>query len=305
MSFISFISFNQETESGSPPGRLIIRARRLDDIIVDAGDFPHRRVTRFTVQAGTVLLIAPLRGSAEISGEDFTLSADTRNARLMVRRGQVAITWTEGSAGAIFRLPRIRLQALASAFSGDPLRFAGVNLALERFGAQGLDPWFRTVFAAMPGNESLSDSADFTKAFFDILHAQGKLESAFVVSRSVKGAMEHMRACGPAVDIEALSVKAGVTPRTLRENFKACLGMPLSAYVRWAQLNEIRQRLEGLCEARPMEELAKAADYGCAVAFVRAYRRVFGETPTQTRARAVRSSHERQPFSRQASTGSQ
>jgi AraC-like DNA-binding protein len=81
---------------------------------------------------------------------------------------------------------------------------------------------------------------------------------------------------------------AGVTPITLRKNFRACLDLSVTAFVQRARLEWAFASLATQNESRPISELAIAAGYRSSQAFTTAFQRVFGDSPSLVRSRAVK-----------------
>jgi transcriptional regulator GlxA family with amidase domain len=189
-------------------------------------------------------------------------------------------------------LPRNQLQAAASRRFGQPQRLAGYAFRLDR--DPGCDG-FASIFAQFlerartdqaPGAGPVEDF--FIERTITALERQGLASEALVVARSVKHAMDMVREEDGPNDAERLATAAGVTARTLRNSFRACLGQSLSAFVQQARLDSVRRQLASGRESRSIQALAEAAGFSSATAFARAYLRCFGESPTRTRARAVR-----------------
>ena len=114
-------------------------------------------------------------------------------------------------------------------------------------------------------------------------------EPVFPVARSVQRAVDHLRAhpCH-GLSIHDLAQVAGVTTGTLRRNFRACLGVTATQLIQQIRVEWVRSRLESATESRSISELSLAAGFGAPGMMSRAYQRRFGETPSQTRARAFR-----------------
>lgn len=135
-------------------------------------------------------------------------------------------------------------------------------------------------------------SADIARALplanlAEILDVRPADRNPFPVARSVQRAIDHVRA-NPhdGLSIHDLAQAAGVTAGTLRRNFRTCLGVSVTQLVQQIRLEWVRSRLESATESRSIGELSLAAGFGASGMLARAYQRRFGETPSQTRARA-------------------
>jgi AraC-like DNA-binding protein len=111
------------------------------------------------------------------------------------------------------------------------------------------------------------------------------LQTPRAVSRAVAAIEE-----GAVFDPERLAAVSGVTARTLREGFVAVFGMSLTAYLQRARLERARQSLASGYDSRSIPQVGKESGFSTAPAFTRAYVRAFGESPSETRARAVHAS---------------
>lgn len=88
--------------------------------------------------------------------------------------------------------------------------------------------------------------------------------------------------------VEALAMAVGVAPATLRKNFRASFGVGLSDFICGFRLDWAHRRLTSGFESQPISQLAVAAGFRDGVAFTRAYKRRFGNSPSRARAEAVR-----------------
>jgi AraC-like DNA-binding protein len=156
----------------------------------------------------------------------------------------------------------------------------------EGFGADLDDLLRRAREATGPAGASAQDR--FIDRLVAAIERQQLAPAVFLLARSVKRAMDQVRESGGQCDGDALAAAAGVTSRTLRNSFRACLGLTLATFIQQEQLETVRRQLASARESRTIQAIAEAAGFASAIAFSRAYQRCFGETPTQTRVRAVR-----------------
>lgn len=246
------------------------------------------RDRRFHLTSGAlgVHVVLPLAGTATVvSGEDEHRLGPGR-LLLLAHRSRADLTWTEGARALIVRMPRVLLQEAVAAAFADPRR-VGPILSVVPVGAMAvpLEALRRRIADPVHDGDEVLDRDLADQLVATLSH--GDVETLFPVSRSLKRAADHLMAHPEArVSPAALAQIAGVTLPTLRRNAKICLGMPLGRFVEQVRLTWIHQRLQNHGESRSMAQLAGAAGYHNSSTLARNYQRLFGETPTQTRARA-------------------
>jgi len=84
--------------------------------------------------------------------------------------------------------------------------------------------------------------------------------------------------------IERIARQAGASPRHLQDLFHEHLGASPAAHYRALRLTRARRML--IETTQPVLEIAGAAGFSSAASFARAYRRLHGEPPSETRMRA-------------------
>lgn len=130
------------------------------------------------------------------------------------------------------------------------------------------------------------------RAVIAALAAHDGIDVACPPSRSVSLARCRLDADpSRAWDLEDLARGVGVTPITLQRGFRECVGVTVAGYAQRIRLGDARTRLMSARETRPVSAIAHAAGFASVTAFARAYQRVFGETPTRTRADSARFRH--------------
>lgn len=245
--------------------------------------------------AALVVLVSALAGSAEVIASGGRRTVRTGEVLLLARDEPATIVWSEGARGLLLHPPRVRLQVLAGAELGEPCRLAGVNVAITGAPVSplraALTAWAERAAADPTGlaNSGRRGEAALLAVVVRALRQSGETAEIFPTARSVKRAIDYVRerrqqVCG----LDELASAAGVTPATLRQNFRACLGVSVEVFVQNARLDWARERLVSGRESRSVADLAVEAGFSGAGVFSRAYRRRFGEIPSHTRARAVR-----------------
>jgi AraC-like DNA-binding protein len=247
---------------------------------------PTPQAVTLTPSESMVYVILPTRGSAVAVTADGTHEAEVGAALLLGREDQVDCVWRAGSAGLILHLPRAAIQAEAARFFGEPRRLASIVCV---FGWTDRPVMLKG--PPFPVDRSAEEVMDHERALCaSLIHAlvaAGYGRSAFPIARSVMRAIAHVRTHPQGNwTVEDLAPIAGVTAATLRRNFRSCLGMTVTRVVRDARLLWVRQQLASATESRSIAELSGAAGFATPSMLARAYHLHFGETPSQTRARA-------------------
>lgn len=270
------------------------RRLRLGALGVDIRRFPKLQPTQINVRPNAALLIVPLEGRGELITETLHATVDIAHAVLLARPGTSTLVWTPGSKGLVLHWPRRRAQVLASRSLDLPVRLGASDVVLPLTLSERLGPLVANLVDEIDCTPLLAEDrqrlwVDRLEAVFTTLlvNAPGR-ETILPVSRSIRRAMQHVRE-NAETDLDASTVAtiSGVTPRTLREGFRACLGISLSAFLQETRLRWARERLSSGHDSRAMSEIARATGFGSASSFSRAYVRAFEETPSQTRTRSV------------------
>jgi AraC-like DNA-binding protein len=302
------IAMPKTTSAAQPPRRATVSRRpphrpiavgpaspmvrlRLGGVHAAYRPFPNQRAVTLTPSDSLIYVILPVLGGVVAVTAEDTHSVGTGEALLLARAERVSCVWHPGSAGLVLHIPRASIQAAAARLFDKPCRLAGIVsvfawkvrpafLAGPPFDPCPIDDSLRSA-------ESLERQRMLCRSLVDAIEAAGLGRAVFLVAKSVMRALAHVRA-NPSGDwtAEDLAPVAGVTAATLRKNFRACLGLTVTQVVREARLQWAREQLASAHESRSIAQLADAAGFGSAGVFARAYHQYFGETPTQTRARA-------------------
>lgn len=230
-----------------------------------------------TPDAASFVLVVPVRGYGEVAGE----AQLTPTCATIFSRDAAAITWAPGSDWIVMRCSRSAIQAQASAVYGGGRRLVRAVLSVAVPEGSGA---LRS--AAEGSRRGATPPSDLMKLLVD----QHGLDAVFPLSRAATFARAELDRGAEGGDwgLDDLARRAGVTATTLQRGFRECIGTTVSAYAKMVRLREARGRLVDLRESRPIAAIAVAAGFANADRFARAYHQLFGETPTQTRSRAVR-----------------
>jgi len=102
-------------------------------------------------------------------------------------------------------------------------------------------------------------------------------------ARLVRRAEDYMRAHrGEPVSVLDLCRELAVSERTLHHAFQAIRGLSPMAYFRAVRLNAVRQELKAAADTATVHEIARRWGFWHTGEFAAAYRRLFGELPSQT-----------------------
>lgn len=205
-----------------------------------------------------------------------------------------------GSSCRLIRTPRRAIQGLASAACGRPCRLSNVNLIVPAPGCPR-----RATEAALRMEQIVCGSApeqaserralelEWNQALVDLLRQlDDERGDVFATAGSVARGIAYIRQRAPVMCsmLEIASV-AGVTPITLRKNFRACLDMSVTAFEQRARLDWAMTSLLSAKESRSIAQMATAAGYRSSQAFTTAFQRLFGESPSAVRSRTVKENH--------------
>jgi AraC-like DNA-binding protein len=266
------------------------RRFKAGQIDFDYRAFPHERTVSLVSTETMVRIAVPVTGSAIVVSEDETVVLGTGSALLSAAACRTTSIWAPGSSAVFLDVPRAVIQAHASRMTGEPRRLAAFE-HIFRWSSDLLDAVpFPAAFCANAnpfGAEEVLLGRRVLASLVEALQADPAAPTLFPVARSVRRAVDHIRADPQhASSIHDLAQVAGVTAGTLRRNFRACLGVTVTQLAQQLRLEWVRSRLESPTESRAIGDLALAAGFGASGMLTRAYQRRFGETPSQTRARA-------------------
>ena len=277
----------------APDGEATVRRRaRAGSIVIEHRSFPRQHSLSARIKPGAVVLLVPSSGRVTVVTDGNSLTVEPGQVALLARPQDGTLVWSAGACGDILHIRRDLVQICASRYFSEPRRLgaADTRIAADRPFMEALAALMASALPVKPAIESVpSDGdADFHLALVALAERHDLADALFVDVRSAREAMAYVRAnhhrdCSPA----ALAAIAGVTERTLRERFRQCLGVSIAAFVQDVRLDWAYARLTTARESRSIHDLARAAGFNTAGAFSKSYLRRFGESATQTRARAV------------------
>lgn len=276
-----------------PSQPAILRQRfKLGPIDFDYRAFPRQRVVSLTSTDAMVHIVLPIIGEAVVVSNGETHRLAPGSALLLAAGNRTAAVCVAGSSILFLHIPRAVIQAAASRSFGDPRRLAAVDHAFQWSADQLGAILPRAAVTAEPDSSIVEDvllERRTPDSLISALRRDAAAEMLFPVARSVQRAVEQIRA-NPQQNwtVHDLAQAAGVTPGTLRRNFRTCLGFTMNQVVQTIRIEWVRSRIESSSESRSISDIASAAGFGTSRMMSRAYQRHFGETPSQTRSRAFR-----------------
>ena len=267
----------------------------VGELIVDLRYFARETTADVLVPRARALLLLPLNGPADMAAGDETRDCPAATPFLFAGKERLGVTWRAGSVALFVYLKRDRLNAAASAMLADGRRLAAMAMPLVPAGDDRRLERAADRIISLCGNLSPSHcpasfavETELYQALACRLASSADVQAILPPVRAVSEAMrlvrdDHRR----AFDVESLAAMAGVTGQTLRKGFRACLGITVKEYIRTIRLEWAREQLKSARESRSIADLALAAGFADTPAFSRGYLRHYGESPSQTRARAV------------------
>lgn len=268
-------------------GRSAQRSRfKAGPLEFDYRFFPEQRTLTVTSTEAVAHIVVPLSGKAVAVDNEKSVALNPGQSLLLAAAGRTACLWSAGSSGLVLHLRRPALQAEASRILHDPRRLAMVNLAFR----WPVDALVACGIGQIGGLPEGCSANGVLESLIAALLSEAQSSDTFPVARSVRRAVEHIRSNpNHGWSIHDLAAMAGVTVATLQRNFRSCLGVTVTQLVQTIRLEWVRARLESATESRSISQLSLASGFGASGMLNRAYHRHFGETPSQTRARAFRS----------------
>jgi AraC-like DNA-binding protein len=274
----------------------VIPSRRVQcgDILFETIHTDRRKTMQLRSTANTVVMLFAISGRVSVTAEEFAESASPHVALLLARPGAAKAVWEAGAQGLVAHLPRRRIQAAASQDFGAPHRLASINLLLGREDAtERLFNCVGSVFSPVLVRKDacFENTKSLIMALIEALGVPSSVggRTPFIQAGSVRRTLDYIREPSTTdYSLQRLAAAAGVTERTLRDNFRNVLGQSLPTVIQRCRLEAAHARLASALDSRPVQAFALDAGFKSAGAFARAYQRLFGESPTATRVLAAK-----------------
>lgn len=276
---------------------------RVGEIIAEVRSIARDTSGDILVPSTRALLFVPFSGTTFVEVGDEQHVCSDGEPFFYAGEPRLSVAWSAGMIGLLLLLRRDRLNAAISALGTDGRRLAACAVTLPASGTsaapraanhasleQAAGRIMRLFGARIALKDAISLAAEdaLYKSIAERIVTHGEKD---VIAPPVRAVSDAMRLIADnhqiSGDIEELAARVGVTGQTLRKGFRLCLGMTVKEHIRAVRLEWAHQRLDSTRESRAVAELANAAGFKTAASFSHAYVRRFGESPTQTRARAV------------------
>lgn len=243
--------------------------------------------------ADTLQMIVPVEGAvAGISGAIGVTTLANGDVLLLSQMAAIKCRFTACSVLLVIDLPGCALQAATFAQRGEPRRLGQIARTLSSATRRpALARALARLAHVYPGSGTQTGQMNIVgsylvAALIKDLCEQDAVHGGFPVAASVKRAITRLAEHdAEPVLLDQIVRAAAVAHATLSRAVKDTTGISLTNFVQHARLDWARDRLGNVRESRSLTALAAVAGYRPTV-FTRNYQRRFGETPTQTRARA-------------------
>jgi AraC-like DNA-binding protein len=238
------------------------------------------------------LMMVPLEGRAEIVQGNQRSEINCGDVVIIDPRETFDLHLYAGQRNLTVGIPAETLKHALSARQQDDRRMSFSHGALAIEGALSVLMRFTGFLCAeldlMQAGSVPPEVPQTLESSFMHLFLQAALEPQrqiqTVIPRSVRLAQRYMQAhCKETLTVEAVAAAAGVSPRTLRAHFsEACETSP----GRWLRDYRLQCARKDLQDGRAnVTEVALRYAFSNVGRFARAYREVFGETPSETQVR--------------------
>lgn len=255
------------------------------------------------------LLQIPLRGGAMVQCGSQTVESHGSMASLPSPTEALSMRWHEDSPQFIVKIDRAAMQLRLSALLQEPLQTPlvfdlGVDLANPAlWGMTSFIAYLRSAVethAVLLGHPVLAEQAENHLLTSLLLCAGHNYSAALaagatvsgathtVLPRMVKRAQEYMRShLEQPITLADVCTHVGVSARSLQQTFSQCTGKSPMSFLRDLRLDASRAALQNKLAERAPQVSDVAARFGFLHLghFAEAYRRRFGETPSETRQR--------------------
>jgi AraC-like DNA-binding protein len=243
------------------------------------------------------LLMLPYVGTAQVSAGDQNVASDRRTATLLSPTDPVRMRWNADCAKIMVRIDRAALEQLLATMLGRPLKEAlRFNLHMPMEGRSVA--WWRFVTLLMSELEC-EDSRTARSATLvqlesllltSLLEGQQSNYSDTLRSGTCKIAPRHVRQverfieehAGEAISMEQIVEASGVSGRALYDGFKQFRETSPMAYLRSVRMQRVREDLMKASYGETVSSIAARWGFFEFGRFAGQYRKLYGETPSQT-----------------------
>ncbi|UBS33760.1 AraC family transcriptional regulator [Altererythrobacter sp. N1] len=277
-------------------GGFVPQAHGINDLTIEHFCSRKKASVEHRIRSGRGMLLFPLVEPLVIVSPGSRSTCPVGAAVLISRTGTAGILHKADSLGLAIELPIDRLNAEISAALGEAYKLGSLTIILDELDeVPTLGLALKALLRAAQNAPSplkketrVCSASLFYHALAQLVVGRAK-DKAVLRVRSVSDAMSIIqRDPARALETEQLAALVGVTAQTLRKGFRASLGLSVKEYIQSVRLERAHASLSSGRDSRTISEVANAAGFAGAPAFTRAYVKHFGETPSRTRADAVR-----------------
>lgn len=233
------------------------------------------------------LLMFCLAGAAEVRSRGITVNVDAQRGVLCAPGEEFDATLSTDCVQFVLRIDPHSL-----AETGCETSMLGMELQLA---SHGLRAWLQQLSVVTNSTEMLAMGQASARTgrrlealMLDLL-ASGHCSKSKAFARNmvlpayVKKAEAFIRAnCGVPLQLEAISREVGVAPRTLRDGFQHYKQTSPMQFVRSVRLEQARERLSMSDSEARIADIALDCGFAHLGRFAIAYRKKFGESPSDT-----------------------
>jgi len=243
------------------------------------------------------LLMLPYVGASEVTAGGQDVASDRRTATLLSPTDPVHMRWRADCSKLMVRIDRAALEQVLTTLLGRPLKTAlRFDLKMPMEGRSVA--WWRFVTLLM--TELESEDALATRAatlaqmesllLTSLLEGQQSNYSEALRSDACKIAPRHVRQverfieehAGEAISMEQIVEASGVSGRALYDGFKQFRETSPMAYLRSVRMRRAREDLLKGAETDTVSTIATRWGFFEFGRFAGQYRRLYGETPSET-----------------------
>lgn len=249
------------------------------------------------------LFQATLTGTTTIRKHGRSFEVPQGQASMTAPDEAYSMWWGEGCTQLIFRVDRGALESMFTSMYGimptRPLHFADTTDL--RSGTMG-SAWqmMQLIYSDMSHNAHSSFQDEFVTKHVEQAILYGLLQShehlyrdalkwqtREIAPQQVRRVEDYINAnAGDPITIDDLVAVSGVAARTLFDNFKKFRGMTPMRYLQQVRLLRVRERLSAPCNGDTVTSIAMEWGFSQLGRFAVTYKSAFGESPSQTLARA-------------------
>ena len=261
--------------------------------------------TQSAISDGDCWIFAPIRGSLEMVINKKSIACSPGRALVVSPSRAGLFRPQSGSARMHLCLSQAALDRQLVSLLGRPLREPlefGPELSLAEGCGRSLGASLRAAIIDLEGEGSILSSSITMNSFEEYVFLALLLRQSHnysellhrttkpIATRDVKRVIDYIQGnLHSSIGLSDLTKISGVAGRTLLKHFSQFVGISPMRYLRMARLDKARERLLGAEPEEGVTKIASAFGYDHMGRFAVEYRRRFGESPSQTLGKRLRS----------------